>query len=410
MERRGAHGSRRRPTSPAAAGTRWRALGPDVAAVLRPTVETLVDEVHAAVVVTDPPREWVDGVPNARHGVERGLRGLLELIAHGPHAPAPARSLYFGFGRGQQRAGRPLSTLLAAYHDAARTTWSALLGRGVARALAQETVAALADAIFAYLGELSAASADGFAFEQAARDGDGRRRRRRLLATLLDERGASRAELRAVAGEAGWRTTPPPTVAVVAFAGERTAQVAGRLGTEALVADLDGVGYAVLPDPGRPALHARRLAHVPAGLGPTVPLALTAESARWARLALALAERRTRSAAPGSRLVVADEHRVELLLLRAPTLADRLATELLAPLDRAPDPLRTRLLETLDAWLRHQGQAAAVARELHVHQQTVRYRVGQLRELLGPRLDEAEGRLELELALRARRLRPPAGG
>jgi DNA-binding PucR family transcriptional regulator len=42
-----------------------------------------------------------------------------------------------------------------------------------------------------------------------------------------------------------------------------------------------------------------------------------------------------------------------------------------------------------------------VAAELHVHPQTVRYRVARLRELLGQRLESAEGRFELEMALRA---------
>jgi DNA-binding PucR family transcriptional regulator len=44
-----------------------------------------------------------------------------------------------------------------------------------------------------------------------------------------------------------------------------------------------------------------------------------------------------------------------------------------------------------------------VAGELHVHPQTVRYRMAKLRELLGPALDTADGRFELELAIRVRR-------
>ena len=44
---------------------------------------------------------------------------------------------------------------------------------------------------------------------------------------------------------------------------------------------------------------------------------------------------------------------------------------------------------------------AAVAAELDVHPQTVRYRVKQLRELFGERLEDPEARFELSLALRA---------
>ena len=75
---------------------------------------------------------------------------------------------------------------------------------------------------------------------------------------------------------------------------------------------------------------------------------------------------------------------------------------MLGPLARAPAAARERLVETLAAWLEHQGEVRPAAQQLHVHTQTVRYRVAQLRELLGDRMGSAEGRLELELALRAR--------
>jgi DNA-binding PucR family transcriptional regulator len=79
----------------------------------------------------------------------------------------------------------------------------------------------------------------------------------------------------------------------------------------------------------------------------------------------------------------------------------------LAPLEALPPGERDRLLETLAAWLAHQRHTPAVAAELHVHPQTVRYRIRKLRELLGNALDTADGRFELELALRARHaLRP----
>jgi DNA-binding PucR family transcriptional regulator len=41
-----------------------------------------------------------------------------------------------------------------------------------------------------------------------------------------------------------------------------------------------------------------------------------------------------------------------------------------------------------------------VAGELHVHPQTVRYRLARLREHFGETLDEPDTRFELELALR----------
>ena len=53
-----------------------------------------------------------------------------------------------------------------------------------------------------------------------------------------------------------------------------------------------------------------------------------------------------------------------------------LAARRLAPLGDETPASRRRLSETLRSWLDHQGEVARVAAELHVHPQTVRYRLG----------------------------------
>jgi DNA-binding PucR family transcriptional regulator len=58
-----------------------------------------------------------------------------------------------------------------------------------------------------------------------------------------------------------------------------------------------------------------------------------------------------------------------------------------------------RLAETLRSWLLHQGRREDVAGDLHVHPQTVRYRMSQLRELFGERLTNGDAALELIVAL-----------
>jgi DNA-binding PucR family transcriptional regulator len=63
-----------------------------------------------------------------------------------------------------------------------------------------------------------------------------------------------------------------------------------------------------------------------------------------------------------------------------------------------------RLGETLLAWLEQGSSAPAAARVLHTHPQTVRYRLGQLRDLLGDALDDPDARFEIQLALRGERL------
>ena len=81
-------------------------------------------------------------------------------------------------------------------------------------------------------------------------------------------------------------------------------------------------------------------------------------------------------------------------------LAD-LRARVLAPLAGLRPAPGEQLAETLRSWLLHQGRREQVAAELFVHPQTVRYRMGQLRELFGDRLDDP-GPSGLTLALGAR--------
>ena len=89
------------------------------------------------------------------------------------------------------------------------------------------------------------------------------------------------------------------------------------------------------------------------------------------------------------------------LILHADRLLAERLVERLAPLLALPAGEQKRLLATLRSWLGHQRHTPAVAAELHVHPQTVRYRLTRVRELLGSALDDPNARLELELALRA---------
>jgi DNA-binding PucR family transcriptional regulator len=106
-------------------------------------------------------------------------------------------------------------------------------------------------------------------------------------------------------------------------------------------------------------------------------------------------------------LLVTERHKLSLLLGAARRLAPDVAESEHARHASETELSRELLGSTLDAWLRHRGRTEAVAKALHVHPQTVRYRLARLRELFGSRLDDPDGRFELELALRARRI---AGG
>jgi hypothetical protein len=370
--------------------------------VLRPTIAGLTDEVLASVTEAVPPlKEWWGGRRNVREGVEQGLNGFLELLESGSPGHLPGHDVFFDFGRAELRAGRSLGSVLAAYRVGAQAAWRGMAETGHAAGIEPRALYALADAIFSYIDQLCAATVEGYAYEQSLAAVERVDARRRLVELAVRRPPPSEAELTGAAADAGWRL--PARLAVVAFRDERVARVASRLPSDALVARVDGTGWALVGDPdgpGRRATVLQGLAQVRAGVGPVVGPGGVAESARLAARALVLAQTAGVPAGPA----VADEHRVDLLLLGDRGVAAGLVADVLGPLDGLPAAAQERLVETLGAWLEHQGEVRPTAMQLHVHTQTVRYRVAQLRELLGPRMGSAGGRLELELALRARRL------
>ena len=83
----------------------------------------------------------------------------------------------------------------------------------------------------------------------------------------------------------------------------------------------------------------------------------------------------------------------------------RLATNLvLAPIAGLSRNRRTAVLETLEAYLDSGSSVAAVADALHLHRQSVNYRMQNVRKLFGERLMSQNGRLALHIAVKAARL------
>jgi DNA-binding PucR family transcriptional regulator len=101
-------------------------------------------------------------------------------------------------------------------------------------------------------------------------------------------------------------------------------------------------------------------------------------------------------------LLVADELLAELVLLKSAPVVERIAEHRLHALTALTPAARERMERTALAFVQMHGNAAAMARALHVHPQTARYRIARLRELLGPQLQDPDARFELEAALRHR--------
>ena len=356
----------------------------------------MVDAVRESVPAYRRPLEGAFG-RNVHVGVEAALGGFLELVESGDEARLPRREIYVELGRGELRDGRTLEALLAAYRAGAQVSWRRFAAAAEAAAVGGRTLILLAEAIFAYIDELSAASADGYAAEQSAAAGERQARRRRLLELLSHD--SSLADIERAARAADWPL--PASLAALAFDTDRAQRISGRLGADALVAAFEATTYALVTDPAGPGRRAeleRAVRGGPAGLGQTVPWPEAARSVARAELALGLARERTRHGAPV--MVAADEHMLELLLAGDRRLGEDLVQARLAPLRVLPPGPRRRLTKTLRSWLEHWGEVRTVAAELDVHPQSVRYRVGQLREAFGAALDDPTFRLELALAMR----------
>ncbi len=398
----------RRPPTPA----RALIVDPQVITALRSSLGDLATTVVAAI---------ADGIPayagqgplreaDIETAVQLALGGFLTMASRAPGdlRPRPAaRDTAYGLGRGEARSGRSVESLLAAYRIGARVSWEELSGVLVRLGVEARVVARFAALVFSYIDDLSAASAAGHADELSSADRVLERQLERLALELL--RGASLETLEGRAERAQWSV--PTTLTAVLVAEDDYSAVRSVLDPRclALAEDLpdtpDGEVVAFLVpdvlDPARRRRLARSLEGHRAVLGPARPWALTASSYRralrgWGLAALA---RPILGTTRRSTVYDTDAHLADMVLTADPEAFADLRAAALAPLDGLTPASRSKLEATLRLWLLHQGRREAIAEGLVVHPQTVRYRMGQLRELYGDRLDDPDTLLDLTLAL-----------
>jgi DNA-binding PucR family transcriptional regulator len=119
---------------------------------------------------------------------------------------------------------------------------------------------------------------------------------------------------------------------------------------------------------------------------------------RNARLAYA-------SATPGSHeLVRYEQVPIAILLASAPDAAIMVAQAILGPVLALPATECEILLGTLRMWFDEQGATSAAAEKLHIHRNTVRYRLRRWRTSPVRSLSQPTGVAELHLALEAARI------
>jgi hypothetical protein len=325
---------------------------------------------------------------------ERGLSGPSHRT--GPEAGAQM-ALFEEIGRIQWREGRDLSTLLSAYQVGARVAWHHVSSTALGIAVAPEALAALAEAVFVFIDQLSSASARGFVLEQSEAAVTRERLRDELVELLMSDRSDSSA-VRAAASRVGWQLPRQAAVILVDPDNPVGQAVLTRLDSTCLLIRRRALVGAIVPDPVRPGRRQRlatALRGASAVIGHPVPLEHLPTSVGIAEVAATL----QRSGVLNEDPVFADEHLDAIIVHRDPRLLEALRRQVLAPMDDLSVAVRQRLTDTLSSWLRHHGDRQAIAAELHIHPQTVRYRMAQLHDLFGPALDDPSARARLTLAL-----------
>ena len=342
---------------------------------------------------------------NIENAVQMALAGFLRLAARGtirdPGTPlSPALDGAYALGRGEARSGRSADALLSAYRVGARVAWRELSATAVAAGIGAEALASFAELVFAYIDELSAASVAGHADELETTGRVRRQRLDRLGQALL--RGEPVETLEALADRADWR--PPKSLTAVLLPQAQVRSVLGLVDsrtlhptelTPGLAEDRAVLLVAEAAGPAR-----ARLLDI---LGGRHAVAGPARSWEDVRTSYLRALRAVELVTTGREPVDTEARLVDIVVGADPEALADLRRRALAPLEELRPGTRDKLTETLRAWLLHQGRRDDVAAALFVHPQTVRYRMGQLREAYGDALEDPETVLALTVALAADR-------
>jgi hypothetical protein len=398
------------PLSSGTDGVAELELGPDVAAALRHRLPAVAEQTAAAVILEVPGYAGTLGGEigmNISGAVEMALHGFITLAARPWHTDpgtplGPALDAAYALGRGEARSGRSVDALLTAYRVGARVAWRELAGAAAAAGMQVLTMASFADLMFAYIDELSAASVAGHTAELSTTGRVRERYLERLGRHLLT--GAAADVLVAAAERADW--PQPTTLTAVLLSPDHGRGVSSLIPAETLrpsseelpgLEDSPEVLVLLVPDAaGADRRHLlRALAGRHAVVGPARPWLQARSSYRRAVQARRLPVGATERAAG----IDTEQYLAELVLGADAEARADLRAQVLAPLSDLRPAAAERLVQTLYSWLLHQGRRDDVAADLVVHAQTVRYRMTQLRDLYGDRLQDPHTVLKLIIAL-----------
>ncbi|MFI6518667.1 PucR family transcriptional regulator [Spirillospora sp. NPDC050679] len=379
----------------------WAVVPAEIAEVFRPHLRTLSQEMIEEIVAGVPEYARPENEEYARTvrvAVEGALRQFVDLIGNADASWDQVVTVYREIGWGEAREGRNLDVLQTCMRLGARVAWRRLAAESEQLNVSRRTLASIAEAIFAFLDEIARAATEGYTKAREQEAGELEHRRRRLLDMLLAEPPAAPQAVADLARLAQWRV-PRTVAAVVLFERGQEPFSHPSLPPDVLADVNRREPCLIVPDPegpGRGRMLDGALRNWVAAMGPTVRTEDAAKSLRWAREALPLARR---GILPSDGLIRCADHMPTLVVFKDEELVRAVADLRLAPLKTVRPRHRERLMRTLLACLQNGFNATEVANRLHVHPQTVRYRLHQLEELFGERLYDPESRLEMEMVL-----------
>lgn len=380
----------------------------ELARLLRSEMDGLADEIcaeiRAAVTEYATPCDCPLG-PAMRSAAEQAIISFVDRIGEASASSRRLTDMYRSLGQNEAHHDRNLNALQAAFRVAFRVAWRWTTSLCARHELPSEIVAGLAEAQLEFMDELASIAVEGYLEAGAHSPEELAERRLRLLRLIQERPVAPRQAIIELAERADW-AVPAEATPIVVRPGARLVRTALP---DDVLADLGGPEPRLLIPGGLTAARRTMIeAAVPRErivVGVTVPLEEVADSFRWAVRTLGLI---AEGVIDDARLTFCEEHLLTLWLMSDPQLIDELARQRLARLEDMPAAKQKALIETLRVWLESWSTAADVGNRLHVHPQTVRYRLNQLKVSLGDRFTDPEARFGLELVLRAQRLRDQA--
>jgi hypothetical protein len=388
----------------------------EVATGLLPTVPDLArgmaEHISAAIPefdVTEDPEFGAELFASTEANTEQVLR----MLAHGARAEdvaVPHEAL--DFVRGNVRRGLSLAVVLRSYRLGQAWLWEQWSQALARRVVDSGELAAGQDSsstfMFAYVDRLSAALVEEFGTERERLIRSAEQVRTETARTVLD---GGPIDIDVASRRLGYELRRHHVALRLSSGAHAVAGLERAVGEAAATV---GVGVPVVVASGAarfdvwcggfepPATDALEGYEPPPGVFVAFGKPAKGVAGFRSSHAQAVQAARIRSLASGGTARVTSYARVELVSLLASDLprARAFVTGQLGPLASTEEPAE-RLRETVLAFLVSGGSPSRVAKDLHVHQNTVSYRVKQAEEMLGRQLDQSPVELTCALTLAA---------